>query len=101
MVERCPGCGHRFEREAGFFLGALVINFAVTAGLLAGLMGVMIGILASGGDTSGVIPIVAIAAVETVLVPVFFYPFSKTTWSAIDLALRRGEFPKGAGGGRG
>ena len=34
MVERCPGCRLRFERESDFFLGAYVINLAVTEGLL-------------------------------------------------------------------
>ena len=35
MAERCPRCGMRFEREEGFFLGAYVVNFAVTEGLLS------------------------------------------------------------------
>ena len=34
MVDRCPGCGMRFSREEGFFIGALFVNFAVTEGLL-------------------------------------------------------------------
>ena len=34
MVDRCPRCGHQFDREEGFWLGAYVINFAVTEGAL-------------------------------------------------------------------
>jgi hypothetical protein len=35
---------------------------------------------------------VALAAgVEVVAVPVLFYPFSKTVWAAIDVAMHRGE----------
>jgi uncharacterized protein (DUF983 family) len=30
MVERCPRCGYTFEREESFFLGAYVINLAIT-----------------------------------------------------------------------
>src|SRR4026208_980240 len=31
--ERCAVCGLRFEREQGYFLGAMYINYGVTAGL--------------------------------------------------------------------
>ena len=30
MHERCAGCGLRFEREQGYFLGAIYINYGVT-----------------------------------------------------------------------
>ena len=30
MVADCPGCGLHFEREEGFFLGAIVVNIAIT-----------------------------------------------------------------------
>src|SRR5688572_13075286 len=30
MMTRCPRCEYPFEREEGFFLGAYVINLAVT-----------------------------------------------------------------------
>jgi len=35
MVERCPRCGIKFEREEGFYLGAFLINFAIGEGLIA------------------------------------------------------------------
>jgi hypothetical protein len=38
MHERCPVCGLRFEREPGYFLGAMYISYAlgvVTIALLA------------------------------------------------------------------
>jgi hypothetical protein len=90
MVDRCPRCGYLFNREEGFFLGALLINFAVTEILLGVVLGAMIGVLASGGGQS-LTPIVITAIGETILVPVLFYPFSRTTWAAIDLMLHRGE----------
>jgi uncharacterized protein (DUF983 family) len=33
MHERCTGCNLRFEREQGYFLGAMYINYGVTVGL--------------------------------------------------------------------
>lgn len=29
MQERCPGCGLKFEREQGYFLGAMYISYAL------------------------------------------------------------------------
>lgn len=74
-----------FEREEGFFLGAFVVNFGVMLITLALFIGVGVamtlpdpppGKLAIGGMVVGV------------LVPVFFYPMSKTFWSAIDLIMK-------------
>src|SRR5205085_1266842 len=39
MVERCPGCGYRFQREEGFQLGGYLINFGVTEGLVCLVVG--------------------------------------------------------------
>jgi uncharacterized protein (DUF983 family) len=33
MHERCPQCGMRFEREQGYFVGAIYVNYAFTVGL--------------------------------------------------------------------
>jgi len=91
MVDHCPRCGYVFAREAGFFLGAFVINFGFTIAGLGVIMGALILVLAGGGSP-GSIAVVALAAVlECVVVPVAFYPFSKTLWSAIDLVMHRGE----------
>lgn len=38
MYETCPTCGHRFEREQGYFLGAMYASYFLsipTVGLLA------------------------------------------------------------------
>jgi hypothetical protein len=31
----CPECGYRFVREAGFFLGAMFVSYALASPLLA------------------------------------------------------------------
>ena len=85
MKPRCPRCGMCFEREEGFFLGAFVVNFGVMLLALAAFIGVGValtlpdpppGKLALGGMIVGV------------LVPIFFYPMSRTFWSAIDLIMK-------------
>jgi hypothetical protein len=91
MADRCPGCGYTFAREDGFFLGAFVINFGVTTAGLAVIMGVLIAVLAGGGNHRAVVTVAVVAALEAVVVPIVFYPFAKSLWTAIDLSMHRGE----------
>ncbi len=88
MRERCPGCGYRFEREEGFFLGAYVVNLGIAEGLVL-LRGIVpcIAFLAANPDAS-LLPIALSGLGAAVLAPLVFYPFSRTLWSAMDLILR-------------
>lgn len=88
MVDACPRCGLRFERENDFFLGAYVINLAVTEGLL--LIGLFVFILvAVGGDADvPLVPVLVVAGLMAVGGPLLFFPYSRTIWAAIDLAMR-------------
>ncbi|MGH9188845.1 MAG: DUF983 domain-containing protein [Acidimicrobiales bacterium] len=91
MRERCPGCGYRFEREEGFFLGAYVVNLAVTEGLLLAVGVVPLIVLLARDPDAGVAGVVAGGLVAALLAPLIFYPFSKTLWTAIDLIMRPSE----------
>ena len=88
MKERCPGCGFKFEREEGFFLGAYTVNLAISEGLLL-LLAVfpLIFLLGTNRDVS-VWPIVVVGLLAAIVAPLVFYPFSRTIWSALDLMLR-------------
>ena len=87
MVERCPGCDLEFERENDFFLGAYVVNLGVTEGLL--LLGLFAYIFAAvNNDDLPLAPVLVCALVLAVVGPLIFFPFSRTIWSAIDLAMR-------------
>lgn len=88
MRERCPGCGHRFERDPDFFFGAYVVNLAITEGLLLLLAIIpLIALLASGQDVN-IVPVLVVGLAAAVAAPLAFYPFSRTIWCAIDLILR-------------
>jgi uncharacterized protein (DUF983 family) len=87
LVERCPGCALRFERENDFFLGAYVINLAVTEGLLAVALLAYVFRLASDPDTP-MVPVAMVAVLLAVTGPILFFPFSRTIWAAIDLIMR-------------
>lgn len=88
MVERCPGCHYRFEREEGFFLGAYVVNLAVTEGLLLLLSVIPLIVLLDRNPDSGIAGVVIGGILAAVIAPLIFYPISKTLWTAIDLIMR-------------
>jgi uncharacterized protein (DUF983 family) len=91
MKERCPGCDYKFEREEGFFLGAYTINLAIAEGLLLVLAIVPLIVLLDSNPDMSVWPIAIVGLVAAVVAPLFFYPFSRTIWSAVDLVLRPPE----------
>jgi hypothetical protein len=91
MVPRCPRCDYAFAREEGFLLGAFVVNFGVTIVGLALIMGVLIAVLAGGGSSRAIGATAVAAALEAIVVPIVFYPVSKTLWTAVDLVMHRGE----------
>lgn len=84
--ERCPGCGLKFEREPGFFVGAYLINFAIVIIMLFVLCMGFVAMKAIDADAS-VAPIVITGLVIAVGAPVSFYPFSRTIWSAFDVGM--------------
>jgi uncharacterized protein (DUF983 family) len=87
MVDRCPRCGLRFERESDFWLGAYVVNLAVTEGLL--VVALLAYVFRAVSDpTTPSAPVVLAALVFAIGAPLAFFPFSRTIWAAIDLAMR-------------
>ncbi len=85
MKPTCPRCGLRFEREEGFFLGAFVVNFGVM--LLSLAVFITVGVAVTLPDPPpGKLALAG--AVVGVIIPVFFYPMSRTFWSAIDLVMK-------------
>lgn len=88
MKERCPGCGYRFEREEGFFLGAYVINLAIAQGLVIVLAIVPLIVRLASNPDAAIWPFVVGGVAGAVLGPIVLYPWSKTIWTAFDLMLR-------------
>lgn len=84
-LDRCPTCGFRFERIEGHWIGSLGMNTIVSFGALLGALA--IGFAVTYPDPPvGVLLVLAIAM--AVVVPVAFFPWSRTLWSAIDLMMR-------------
>jgi uncharacterized protein (DUF983 family) len=78
----CPACGYSFERESGYWVGAIQVNLAVTESLF------MLVFLITLFATMPAVPwqpLLIVALVTNAVFPWFFYPYSKTLWMALDL----------------
>jgi uncharacterized protein (DUF983 family) len=84
--DACPGCGLRLQREEGGFLGAMTINYIVTA-----LVWIVVLVAWLVVD----LPEVHVAALTVTslaiagLIPLWFFPYAKTTWAAVDYLVYR------------
>jgi uncharacterized protein (DUF983 family) len=85
---RCPRCGLRLEREEGGFLGAMTVNYGVTAGVWLVLLVTWLAI-----DLPDVhVAALAIASIAVaVVVPLLFWPLSKSIWAAVDYLVYRSD----------
>jgi uncharacterized protein (DUF983 family) len=81
MVPDCPRCGLHFEREQGYWAGALAVNIICVGGVFVASF--LVAMILTIPDVPvplmlGIfVPIVAIG-------PIIWYPFSKTIWVAVD-----------------
>jgi uncharacterized protein (DUF983 family) len=88
LREYCPGCGYRFERETGFWMGSYLVNYAFTAVVLVALIaGYVIWLQGHAGGRSLIVVIVA-AEVLAIALPLAFFRTAKSLWCAIDLSMR-------------
>lgn len=85
MVADCPTCGHHFERDPGYWIGAMIIATGMT--LFAFLVVFVGGMVATWPDVPWTAILIATLAV-TGLVPVVSYPVARTLWVAMDLRVR-------------
>jgi uncharacterized protein (DUF983 family) len=84
MVDDCPGCGLHFEREQGYWAGALAINIMSVGAVFA--ITFLVAMILTVPDVP-VVPMLAIFVPLAALGPILWYPFSKTIWVAIDRAF--------------
>ena len=86
MHEACAACGLRYEREAGYFVGAIYVNYAATVLVAAGTVLVLdwvIGLTLAWQLGIGI----ALA----VLVPLAFFRYSRSLWLCLDYLVTRAD----------
>ena len=85
-MDSCPRCGYEFYRENGYWVGAVIMNLAVTEALF--LLVFIVSIIAMAPDIDWV-TLLVIGVATNLIFPVLFYPFSKTIWMAFDLVFMK------------
>lgn len=81
MYDACPVCGWRFEREQGYWTGAMAVNLVITEFLIAFAVVplALIGVPAA--------PLLIVGIPVTIALPFVFYRHSKSFWMGIDFLL--------------
>jgi hypothetical protein len=79
MNADCPECGCHFEREAGFFLGSIYVNYTFTALTMTILY--MLGYFLKWADNN---TLLIWALFYVVIVPAIIHPFARSLWAGFD-----------------
>jgi uncharacterized protein (DUF983 family) len=86
MREHCAICGLRFEREQGYYTGAMGVNLVITE------LVVVLGTIPLAFDTRvPVLPLVLGATLAAIALPCLCYPYSRSLWLAFDLLVNPGQ----------
>lgn len=75
----CKVCRLRFEKEEGYWTGAIYVNLITTQFLIIGGLFVMMF-----GTDLGLFRQILFLAVIGILFPIAFFPFSKSIWLGMD-----------------
>lgn len=85
LRESCPRCGFPFEREEGYWVGAMILNIGgAQVAFFAFFIG---GMLLTWPDVPWTFFLVGGVALMASF-PVVFYPYSKQLWLWGDLTIR-------------
>jgi uncharacterized protein (DUF983 family) len=85
MYERCPVCGWRYEREEGYWTGAIALNLVVTELLIAIVTVPLVIWLAVSGLS--IWPLVIIGVPMCVILPLLFFRHAKSFWMSLDFMI--------------
>jgi len=79
MNDECPHCGLKFEREPGFFLGSIYINYGLTA-LIVAITYPLFLFQWQVPET----PLLLGAVAFTVIFPILLFPWARSLWLGFD-----------------
>jgi uncharacterized protein (DUF983 family) len=81
MRETCPVCGHRFEREPGYFLGAMYASYFLSIGVLGLVFAFLYWVVFPDWPPEYV---VLLAAVPYLALAPWVFRYSRVIWMHID-----------------
>jgi uncharacterized protein (DUF983 family) len=86
MREQCAACGYRYEREQGYFIGAIYVNYAVTVVIT---IGAVLGLDWSVGLTLTQQLVIGVGL--ALLVPLVFFRYARSLWLGLDFLITSAE----------
>lgn len=88
MREACPTCALPLQREEGGFLGAMTVNYLVTA--VAFVLVLAVWLVIDLPDVN-VGALTVTGAVVVVLVPLLFFRSAKVIWAGVEYLVSRSQ----------
>ncbi|TMC19765.1 MAG: DUF983 domain-containing protein [Chloroflexi bacterium] len=85
MYEKCPVCGWRYEREEGYWTGAVAVNLVVTE-LLIALVAVPLAVALALAQKP-VTLLIIIGLPLPFILPFLFFRHAKSLWMSIDFMV--------------
>jgi uncharacterized protein (DUF983 family) len=85
MYDRCPRCGHQFEREPGFFQGAMYVSWVTSVGLFVTIALLARALLASHIGLFAALTIAVLVYMPAV--PMLFR-YSRVIWAHLNVGTR-------------
>lgn len=86
MHEACPHCGFSYERESGFYLGSIYLNYGATVILTGALYAVLVMGLGLSNETT-----LAICLTAAVLCPILFFRHARSFLLALDSSVNQDQ----------
>lgn len=77
--ERCPVCGFVYERESGYYTGAIAVNLVVSELLI-----VIIAVPLAASQAVPVTTLIILGCTLPILLPLIFYRPTKALWMSLD-----------------
>ena len=78
MLERCPVCGLQYEREQGYFVGAVYVNYAITTVTVLGGVIVLDQLFGLSLATQ-----LMVAVPLALLLPLLVHRHARSIWLAV------------------
>ena len=79
MHDVCPNCEVTFEREAGFYLGSIYVNYGLTALVVA--IGYPLLLFNQVVDENSLL---LLALAFSIIFPIWFFRYARALWMGFD-----------------
>lgn len=86
MHEACPHCGFSYEREPGFYLGSIYLNYGGTVILTGALYALLVMGLGLSNETT-----LAVCLAAAVVFPILFFRHARSFLLALDSSVNRDQ----------